>query len=230
MSDTIFSALVLTATPPGHSEGGGAFVKLDGREALLRSVELFLNRPNVKQIQLIVGNDSAEEVKRKYGGNLGFMGVKLVVGGAKWQEQITAAAPKISTEATHVLIHDAARPLTPYNDIDALLDAAAKNAVAVLAAGIQNSLIELDPAHLPVALRPPGEFMSLQSPLALSKKRFDELAGGREVHASEMTLVRGSPCNIRIGPGDGSLAKAMLNLLPKPKAKAPNNPFEEAQW
>lgn len=231
MSEAIFSALVLTASPPGYpAEGGGAYVKLDGREALLRSVELFLNRPNIKQIQLVVAHDSAEEVKRKFGGNLGFMGVKLVASGPKWREQITAAAPKISAETTHVLIHDAARPITPYSDIDALLDASAKNPVAVLAGNVPTALIELDPAHLPVGLRPPGEFMALQSPMALSKKRFDELAGGREVHASELTWVRGSYCNIRIGPGDGSLAKAMLNLLPKPKAKAPSNPFEEAQW
>jgi len=32
------------------------------------------------------------------------------------------------------------------------------------------------------------------------------------------------------GPGDASLVRAMLNLLPKPKIKGPSNPFEEAQW
>ena len=48
-----FSVLVLTAAPPGQtSESGGAFVKIDGREALLRSVELFLNRDVVKQIHV----------------------------------------------------------------------------------------------------------------------------------------------------------------------------------
>jgi hypothetical protein len=42
------------AAPPGQTtEAGGAFVKIEGREALLRSVELFLNRDNVKQIQIV---------------------------------------------------------------------------------------------------------------------------------------------------------------------------------
>jgi 2-C-methyl-D-erythritol 4-phosphate cytidylyltransferase len=232
MSEAIFSALVLTAAPPGHSsEGGGPFVKLDGREALLRSVELFLNRANIPQIQLVVSAEAEEEVKRKYGGNLGFMGVKLTVGGKKWQEQITAAAAKVSAESTHVLIHDAARPLTPYGDIDALMEAAAKNPAVVLAATNRATLIELDQGGAPLAQRPPGEFMLLLSPMILSKQRFTELAGGREIHASELTLVHGSALNIRIGGGsDASLAKAMLNLMPKPKAKAPSNPFEEAQW
>jgi hypothetical protein len=230
MAEAIFSALVLTAPPPGYADGGGAFVKLDGREAILRSVELFLNRPNIRQIQLVVSSEVEEEVKRKYGGNLGFMGVKLAVGGKKWSEQIAAAAPKIAAEATHVLLHDASRPLTPYGDIDTLLDAAAKNPAVILAAPLQSSLLELDPVGLPVALRPPAEFMLQLSPMIVARQRFTDLAGGREIHASELTLVRGSALNIRINPGEASLAKAMLNLLPKPKAKALTNPFEEAQW
>ena len=41
-----FSVLLVTAAPPGHgSESGGAFVKIDGRESLLRCAELFLNAP-----------------------------------------------------------------------------------------------------------------------------------------------------------------------------------------
>jgi len=45
----VFSVLLLTAAPPSQ-EAGGAFVKIDGRESLLRAVELFLNRENIKQM------------------------------------------------------------------------------------------------------------------------------------------------------------------------------------
>jgi hypothetical protein len=31
-------------------------------------------------------------------------------------------------------------------------------------------------------------------------------------------------------PGDATLAKNMLHLLPKPKLKAATNPFGEAEW
>src|SRR4029078_11567923 len=99
-----FSVLLLTAAPPGQTtEAGGAFVKIDGREALLRSVELFLNRDNVKQIQVVVLSDEAEKAKRKYAAHLIFSGVKLVPGGPRWTDQLAAAAPKISSEATHVI-------------------------------------------------------------------------------------------------------------------------------
>ena len=60
-----FSVIILTAAPPGAgSDSGGAFVKIDGRESLLRAVEMFLNRDNVKQIQLVFDNDKIEEGKR----------------------------------------------------------------------------------------------------------------------------------------------------------------------
>ena len=88
----IFSVLVLTAPPPTQaSEAGGPYVKIDGREALIRSVELFLNRDNVKQLQLVVDGDDMDEAKRKYGAHLGFSGVKLIPGGPKWMDQIAAA-------------------------------------------------------------------------------------------------------------------------------------------
>src|SRR4051812_12401635 len=94
-----FSVLLVTAAPPGHgAEAGGAFVKVDGRESLLRAAELFLNRPSIKQIQIVFMADDMEECKRKYGGHLGFAGVKVVSGGATWMEQVAAAAEKLAPE------------------------------------------------------------------------------------------------------------------------------------
>ena len=60
------------------AESGGPFVKIDGREVLLKSVELFLNRDNVKQIQVVFDPDFLEEGRRKFGGHLGFAGAKVI--------------------------------------------------------------------------------------------------------------------------------------------------------
>ena len=92
-----FSVLLLTAAPPGiSSETGGAFVKVDGRESVLRCAELFLNRDNVKQIQVVVLPGMMEEAKRKYGGHLSLFGVKLISAGPGWIDQIAGAAEKIA--------------------------------------------------------------------------------------------------------------------------------------
>jgi 2-C-methyl-D-erythritol 4-phosphate cytidylyltransferase len=229
----MFSVLVLTATPPGlGAEGGGAYLKIDGREAILRSVELFLNRDNVKQVQVVFLPDETEEGRRKYGPHLGLFGVKVLTGGPKWVDQIAAAAEKIVPEATHVIVHDAARPAVPYSDVDALLATAPKHPAVALATPVRTPLVEVDEGGGAMAVHPPTRFMQLLTPQAYSLATFKEIAKTKkEPHASAITLLKGSPLNVRAGgPGDAQMVKTMIGMLPKPKLKGPSNPFEEAQW
>jgi 2-C-methyl-D-erythritol 4-phosphate cytidylyltransferase len=230
---SVFSVVILTAAPPGQSaEAGGAFVKIDGRETLLKSVELFLNRDNVKQIQVVFQQDDLEEAKRKYGPHFGFSGVKVVGGGPRWMDQIFAVAEKISDEATHVIIHDAARPAVPYTDLEAIMEAAANQPIIGLATPLRATLVEVDEGGSPLAYHLPGAFMQLATPQIFERERFIKFASSKmEPHPSEIALQKGSPLNVRVGgSGDVSLAKAMLSMMPKPKIKAPSSPFEEAQW
>ncbi|HEY8667548.1 MAG TPA: 2-C-methyl-D-erythritol 4-phosphate cytidylyltransferase [Tepidisphaeraceae bacterium] len=229
----IFSVIVVTAPPPGQgAEAGGPFVKVDNREALLRSIELFLNREHIKQVQVAFLPDKLEEAKRKFGGHLALTGVKMLSAGPRWIDQLAAANEKIADDVTHVIVHDGARPAVPYSDIDALQAAAEKSTVVALATPSRCGLVEVDEGGAPVALHTSERFMQLLTPQAFTRARFAELAKSRqEPHASEMTIVKGSPLNIRVGgAGDATLVKAMLNMLPKPKLRAPDNPFEEAQW
>jgi 2-C-methyl-D-erythritol 4-phosphate cytidylyltransferase len=229
----VFSVVVLTAPPPGQAaEAGGPFVKVDGREALLRSVELFLNRDNIKQIQLAFLPEALEEGKRKFGGHLGFAGVKVISGGPKWADQIAAGAEKLSDEATHVIIHDAARPVVAYSDIDALIEAAEKSPAVVLTTPTRAPMLEVDEGGAAIAYHLPQSFVQLLMPQVYSRDKFLELAKTKNpLHASQLTLLKGSPLNIRVGgAGDAGMAGAMLKMLPKPKVKAPSSPFEEAQW
>jgi len=228
-----FSVVLLTAPPPGlAAETGGAYVKVDGRESLMRAVELFLNRPPIVQIQVVVAEDFAEEAKRKYGGHLGFSGVKMLTGGPRWIDQIAAAAGTISPDATHVMLHDAARPAVPYNDLDALLESADKHPAVTLAAPLRTGLVEVDEGSEAVAFHLPQQFMHVLTPQVFQKAVFAEMAKTKqEPHASKFTLLKASPLNVRVSnAGDAIVAKSMIHLLPKPKMKASENPFEEAQW
>jgi 2-C-methyl-D-erythritol 4-phosphate cytidylyltransferase len=230
---SIFSVVVLTAAPPGQAAvAGGPFVKVDGRESLLRSVELFLNRDNVKQIQLAFLPEALEEGKRKFGGHLGFAGVKVISGGPKWIDQLAAASEKLSDEATHVFVHDAARPVVAYSDIDALMEAAEKSPAVTLITPTRSPLLEVDEGGNAVAYHMPQNFVQLLTPQVYSREKFLEMAKTKkELHASQMTLVKGSPLNMRVGgSGDAGMAGAMLKMLPRPKMKPASSPFEEAQW
>jgi 2-C-methyl-D-erythritol 4-phosphate cytidylyltransferase len=229
----VFSVVLVTAAPPGHAvEAGGAFVKIDGRESLLRASELFVNREGVGQIQIVIDADAMEEAKRRFAGHLGFAGVRMVSGGPRWADQIKAAAGKIDAQATHVVLHDAARPAVSHYDLERILEASQNHAAAALVAPVRASLVEVDPGGNAMAYHRSDEFMELLTPRVYTRDKFMEMAEGNgEVHASELTLVKGSPLNVRVaGPGDAPLLKTMIGLLPKPKKKGPTNPFEEAQW
>src|SRR5688572_7239314 len=196
-----FSVLLLTAAPSGQvTEAGGAFVKIDGREALLRSVELFLNRDPIKQVQIVFSSDAMEESKRKFGGHLGFTGVKLVSGGPRWIDQIAAGAEKISPDATHVIIHDSARPAVSYSDIDCLIDMAEKHSIVALTSPVRSMLVEVDEGHNPVAYHASNRFVQLLTPQVFTREKFMEMAKTKqEPHASAIHLEKGSPLNVRVG-------------------------------
>lgn len=232
-SSPSFSVILITTLPPlAPGDAAAAGVKIDGRESLLKAVELFLNRDNIHQVLLAFTPEFAEEGKRKFGGHLSFSGVKVISGGPKWVDQIVAAAEKLSEKATHVIVHDAARPAVPYDDIDALLDAAPKHPIACLTAPVRSALFELDEGGQPVALHAAKRYAQMLLPLSIARSRFDQLIKSKqEPHASEYSLIKGSGLNLRVGGGqDASLVRAMIGLLPKPKVKPPSSPFEEAQW
>ncbi len=100
-------------------------VELDGRAVLVRSVELFANRPDVKQIIVAVDPDHVDTFKLRWGDKLGFLGVSIVPGGkAERWETVMRALEAVDGAATHIAVHDAARPLTDKATIDGAFKAA----------------------------------------------------------------------------------------------------------
>lgn len=230
----VFSVVLVTVPPFGAAgEPGSAFLKIDGREAVLRSVELFLNRDEIKQIQLVVNPDTLEEAKRRHGGHFGFAGVRLLGAGPRFVDQMAAASEKLSPDCTHVLIHDAARPAVPYTDIEAALESGnGRSPATAMAVPVRGALAQLDEGGNPVGFVPEASYTLVVTPVVLTRAKFMELAKAkREIHASDLTLIKGSPLNARLASAaDGSMVKAMISMLPKPKSKAASSPFEEAQW
>lgn len=98
---------------------------LGGRSLLLRTVELFTKRDEVKSIVVAAPPDALDEFRDRYGAQLGFHGVRIVEGGkAERWETVRNALAAVPAEATHVAIHDAARPATPMELLDRVFEAA----------------------------------------------------------------------------------------------------------
>lgn len=102
---------------------------LGGRPLLLRTVEVFVKREEVKFI-IVAGpgesDERFEEFHEKYGAQLAFHGARVVKGGKthRW-ETVRAALAHVDPACTHVAVHDAARPAVTNELLDRLLDAAA---------------------------------------------------------------------------------------------------------
>src|SRR5690242_20069210 len=78
------------------------FAPLDGRAVWLRTAEQFINRPDVGQTLLVINPEDEELVRRRFGANLAFMGVHLVLGGAERFESVANALAELSADVDHV--------------------------------------------------------------------------------------------------------------------------------
>ena len=219
------AALLLTASPTSAQPDDAAMTKIDGRESALRAMELFTNREPVTQVILVVDPGEAEEVKRKIGSHLMFMGTRLAQAAGGWYAQAAAGMAKLNGDITHVIIHDAARPSVPYTDLEALIEVAGP--AAALALPIRGTIAKA------VAVPGPGTIEALKLASVLTPRLYDLAtfktlcAEGKE--PATLQLIESSPLNVRCGEMSAGIVKAMIQMLPKPKV-APSNPFEEAQW
>jgi len=222
------AVILVTAAPEGVSNDMGAMVKVDGRESVLRAMEMFTNREGIAQTVLVIDNANAEQIKQKIGSHLVFMGIKLVSGGATWFEQLADAQKVLSTDAKHVLVHDAARPSVPYADLDAIIALAGKHPAVTLALPVRGAIVAA--SIVPGVGKPTSEKVAQWlSPTLYDRATFDAVVAAKKQPES-VQLIEGSPLNVRCGSTETGIVNAMIKLLPKPKMKAPSSPFEEAQW
>ncbi len=113
----------------GHGTRFGASLKLDqdvgGRPLLLRTVELFTKRDEVRTIVVAAPPDKLDEFKSKYGPSLGFHGAAIVAGGREFRwETVRNALAEIPHACTHIAVHDAARPTVSTQVLNRLFEAA----------------------------------------------------------------------------------------------------------
>ncbi|HRP62137.1 MAG TPA: 2-C-methyl-D-erythritol 4-phosphate cytidylyltransferase [Phycisphaerales bacterium] len=98
---------------------------LGGRALLLRTVEAFTKRDEVRSIIVAGPPDDFEQFQARYGPTLGFHGAQLVRGGKRerW-ETVRNALAAVPDDATHIAVHDAARPAISDKLLDRLFHAA----------------------------------------------------------------------------------------------------------
>jgi len=241
-------AVIICAAGASRRFGGKRkkpFVDVAGRAVLLRSVELFANRDDVKQILLAIAPEDEELVNIKWGPNLAFYNTKICFGGPERFDTVKKALELIKDNIDLIAVHDAVRCCLTKQWIDAGFAAAAKTGAAILACPVaatikqakDNTIIKtVDRAGLYEAQTPQvfkAELLKkAYGNLAnLDKSKISDDAQLVEALGEKVSIVETDPSNIKITrQSDIAIAEAILKSRPKPRPKGPTGPYIEAQW
>ncbi len=222
-----------------------AFADVAGRAVFLRSVELFSDREDVKQVLLGIAPEDEELVNVKWGPNLKFFGVKIFLGGAERFDTVQNGLELVKDDIELVAVHDACRCCVTDKIIDDSIAAAAESGAAIPACPVTATIKKVkDSAIIETVDR--SDLYEAQTPQAFSadllKKAYENLdnldktgisddAQLVEALGHKVSIVESDSSNIKITRGsDTAIADAIIKSRPKPAAKGPIGPYIEAQW
>ncbi|MHC4265712.1 MAG: 2-C-methyl-D-erythritol 4-phosphate cytidylyltransferase [Planctomycetota bacterium] len=241
-------AVIICAAGASSRFGGKRkkpFVDVGGRAVFLRSVELFSDRDDVKQILLGICPEDEEIVKVKWGANLSFFNVKAFFGGQERFETVEKGLELIKDDVDLIAVHDAVRCCLVEKWIDDCFAQAAKNGAAILASPVTATIKEakdttiiktVDRADLWEAQTPQVFKKDLlkeayENLKNLDKNTISDDAQLVEALGHEVSVVETDASNIKITKkSDIAIAEAIIKSRPKPKKEGYIGPYAEAQW
>lgn len=239
-------SVVLPAAGRSTRFGAGEkkpFCLLDGRAVWLRTAELFVSRPEVKELILVISAEDEELVRRRYQANLAFFQAKLVIGGNERSDSVRAALDHIHDESDYVLIHDAVRPCVDQDLIGQVIAKAVDTGAAILGSEVVQTIKRVSVSKVIEKTIPRNSIWLAQTPQVFSRQiiisAYQKVAGGsiNPTDDSEVVEMAGYPVsivpcpatNIKItGKDDLELASLILKSKPEKKPRA-WHPFAEDQ-
>ncbi|MFM9059746.1 MAG: 2-C-methyl-D-erythritol 4-phosphate cytidylyltransferase [Planctomycetaceae bacterium] len=214
------------------------FAPLAGRPVWLHSAEKFIDRPDVKQVVVVVAPEDRAAFVEKFGANLAFMGITLAEGGAHRADSVRRGLETLDASIDMVAVHDAARPCLAQAWIDRVFEAGARTGAAILATPVTATLKRVGPGDVITGTVDRTGLWEAQTPQVFARdllaKAFATAAAGQptdEAQAVEalghaVTVVPGSPINLKITcREDLKLAEHALKALPTPRLGGPAHPF-----
>jgi len=241
-------AVIICAAGPASRFGGKRkkqFVDVAGRAVFLRSVEIFANRDDVKQILLGIAPEDEELVTVKWGANLKFFNVKFFFGGYERFDTINYGIALVKDDIDLIAVHDACRCCITDKLVDQVIAAAGVSGAAIPACPVaatikqvrDNAIIKtVDRTGLYEAQTPQVFAASLLKKAYgnlknLSPSKISDDSQLVEALGEKVTIVEADSSNIKITrQSDIAIAEAIIKSQPKPKPEGPIGPYIEAQW
>jgi 2-C-methyl-D-erythritol 4-phosphate cytidylyltransferase len=221
------------------------FANVDGRAVFLRSVEIFSNREDVKQILLAIAPEDEELVNVKWGPNLKFFNTTVCFGGDERFDTVQKSLELIKNDIEIVAVHDAVRCCVKEEWIDKVIAEAAKTGAAILACPVAATLKEakdncviqtvdragLYEAQTPQVFKTELLRKAYENLKNLDKSKISDDAQLVEAIGEKVSIVETDSSNIKIThKADLAIAEAILKSRPKQIPKGPIGPYIEAQW
>jgi len=246
MTDKV--AAIICAAGASRRFGGKRkkpFVDVGGRAVFLRSVELFSDRDDVKQILLAIAPEDQELVSVKWGANLKFFNVKIYTGGEERFETVEKGLQLVKDDIDIIAVHDAVRCCVTKEWIDKVIATAGKTGAAILACPIVGTIKDVKDGTVTKTVDRTGLYEA-QTPQVfkaqLLRKAYDNLKNLDKSKISDdsqlvealgetVSIVATNSSNIKITrPSDIPIAEAIIKSRPKPGPKGPIGPYADAQW
>jgi len=239
--------VIVAAAGKGERFGGQekkTFAKIDGRPMFIQTLQRFVKRDDLSGTILAVAPEDYDTVKSKFGPNVAFMGVKLVKGGARRCDTVSAALKDVGDDAEYVAIHDAARPCVTDDWISAVFAEAVKTGAAILASPVTGTLKRVSSQNVIEGTVSREGLFEAQTPQVFRKDLIVEALARMGDCDEEITddsqlverlnhpvsIVLSDATNLKVTTkGDLRLASAILKSRPIKTVK-PLGAFEEAQW
>ncbi len=221
------------------------FVDVAGRAVFLRSVELFDNRDDVKQILLGIAPEDEELVNVKWGTNLKFFNVKIFFGGVERFETVNKALELVKDDIELIAVHDAVRCCVTKEWVDKVITTAAQTGAAILACPVSATLKEVKDNTIIKTVDRMGLYEA-QTPQVfeakLLKKAYENLKNLDqskicddsqlvEALGHKVSIAETDSSNIKITrQSDIAIAEAIIKSRSKAKPTGYIGPYAEAQW
>lgn len=240
-------AVILPAAGKGrrfkHHQYKKPFAPLAERPVWLHSVDRFINRDDVKQVIVVISPEDREYFDFKFASNVAILGIEVVDGGTERSDSIQNALARVNDDVDFVAVHDAVRPCLADEWVTRVFEAAERTGAAILAIPVPGTLKRVDEKDIVTETVSRDGLWEAQTPQVFRRQLLVEAYAGRgdfqptddaqlvERHGHPVTVVRGSPINMKITTQeDLRLAAQALKALPKPKI-GPAHPFaDDDMW
>ncbi len=205
------------------AEENKIFRPIRGRPIFMATLEAFASRPDVCQIQVVVGPDDWAKAEACLAGRAAGCPISLVPGGSRRSESVRNALAGVLEDVEFVCVHDAVRPCISPALIDAVFAEAQHHGAAILAYPVHGTLKKVC-GELIEATVSREDLWEAQTPQVFRKDvLLGAYAGGTDATDDAhlvaqagypVHVVMGDPRNIKITtPGDLSLAEVVIDSL-----------------